>query len=49
MRERAGVKSAAEVAKNALRLYDWYLERKGEGFQLLIAKGDVVKHVELLL
>ena len=49
MKDRAKVRSAAEVAKNALKFYDWYLEKQAEGYQLLIAKGDSVKHVELLL
>jgi hypothetical protein len=49
MKDKAGVKSTAEVARNALRLYDWYLEKQQEGYQILIAKGDSVKQVELLL
>jgi hypothetical protein len=49
MKERANVKSTAEVARNALRLYDWYLEKQREGYQILIAKGDTVKQVEFLL
>jgi hypothetical protein len=49
MKDKAGVRSTAEVARNALRLYDWYLEKQQEGYQILIAKGDSVKQVELLL
>jgi hypothetical protein len=49
MKEKANVKSTTEVARNALRLYDWYLEKQAEGFKLLLAKGNDVKQVELLL
>jgi len=49
MTERAKVKTAADVARNALRLYDWYLQKQEAGYHLLLAKGDEVKQVELLL
>jgi len=49
MKEKANVKSTTDVARNALRLYDWYLEKQAEGYQLLLAKGDDVRQVELLL
>jgi hypothetical protein len=49
MRELAKVKTPAEVAKNALRLYDWYLQKQDEGYTLLIEKEDVVRQVEVLL
>jgi hypothetical protein len=49
MTKRANVKSPADVARNALRLYDWYLQKQEAGYNLLLSKGDEVKQVELLL
>ena len=49
IKDMAGVKSNTETIRNALRLYDWYLQKRADNCQLLLAKGDVVKEVELLL
>jgi hypothetical protein len=49
MRQRAHARSNKEVARKALRLYDWYLDQIAQGKQLLLVKGDEVKAVELLL
>jgi len=49
MKVKAKVKSTAELARNALRLYEWYLEKQEQGYELLLAKGGEVKQVELLL
>ena len=49
IREMAQLKTNVDTIRNALRLYAWYLEKRGEDFHLLLAKDNVVKEVELLL
>lgn len=44
---KAGESSNADVVRNALRLYEWYLDRKQEGYSLQLVKGDTVKAVEI--
>lgn len=37
----------ADVVKNALRLYEWFLEQQGDGYEIgLIKDGKLVKQVE---
>ena len=36
------------VVRDALRLYEWYLQQRSEGYQLQLAKGDEVKAVEII-
>jgi hypothetical protein len=45
----SGEKTNVDVIRNALRLYGWYLEKKSENYQLLLAKDEQVKQVELIL
>lgn len=39
--------SNSELLRNAIRLYEWYLERRKEGYKICLMKNDVVKEVEL--
>jgi hypothetical protein len=49
IRIQSGAKTNAEVVRSALRLYDWYLEQKRNGYNLQLVKDDTVKEVEILL
>lgn len=46
IRERSGVKTNAELLRNALRLFDWYLEQRERDWQIQVTNGKVVKEVE---
>ncbi len=48
IRERSDASTNAEVVRNALRLYDWFLEQKVKGGKLQVVDGDLVKEVEIL-
>ena len=48
IRERSEAATNAEVVRNALRLYDWFLEQKNNGSTLQIVQEDSVKEVEIL-
>jgi hypothetical protein len=48
LRATADVKTNAEVVRNALRLYGWFLEQKKNNYRIQIAKDDSVKEVELI-
>ena len=50
IRVKSGAKTNAEVVRNALRLYEWYLEQKANDFKIqLFREGDnVLKEVEIL-
>jgi len=49
IRIASGCKTNADVVRNALRLYEWYLDQKRNGFSIQITKDDVLKEVEILL
>ena len=49
IREQSGAQSSAEVFRDALRLYAWFLEQKDAGRRLQVVSGDEApKEVELL-
>jgi hypothetical protein len=48
IRKKAGTNSNAELVRNALRLYDWYLDQKQEGYKLQLVKGSEAKQVEIV-
>jgi len=48
IRKKAGTTSNAELVRNALRLYDWYLDQRAEGYKLQVTKGGEAKHVEIV-
>lgn len=48
IRERSDANSNAETVRSALRLYDWFLRQKVEGYEVRLVKGDEERAVELL-
>ncbi len=48
IRERSEAQSNAETVRNALRLYDWFLRQREEGYEVRLVKGDEERAVELL-
>lgn len=48
IRERSEATTNAEVVRNALRLYDWFLEQQRRNARLQVVDGDLVKEVEVL-
>jgi len=39
--------SNAEVIRNALQFFDWYVRKRNEGYEMFLAKDDEELHVEL--
>ena len=48
IRERSDAQSNAETVRNALRLYDWFMRQREEGYEVRLVKGDEERAVELL-
>ena len=48
IREHSDAQSNAEVVRSALRLYDWFLRQRDEGYEVRLVKGDEERAVELL-
>ena len=48
IREMAEARTNAEVVRNALRVYEWFLEQKKENARLQVVKDGTVKEIELL-
>jgi hypothetical protein len=49
IRELASATTNAEVVRNALRVYEWFLKQKAEDYKFQLIKDDQVKEVELVL
>lgn len=49
IRELASASTNAEVVRNALRIYEWFLKQKAEDYKFQLIKDDQVKEVELVL
>ena len=49
IRARADAKTNAEVIRNALRLYEWFLEQKRSGFRIQLVQDNLIKEVEILM
>jgi hypothetical protein len=50
IRNLADAKTNAEVVRNALRVYEWFLQQtKQEHYKIQLVKEDKVKEVELLV
>ena len=49
LREKFDAQTNAEVVRNALVVYEWYLDGKERGAVIRITEGDVIKDIELLL
>lgn len=48
LRREADARSNAEVVRNALRLYEWFIHQKNQGARLQVVKGETVREVELV-
>ena len=48
IKEKSEARTNAEVVRNALRLYEWFLDLKRKDAKLHVVEGDVTKEVELL-
>lgn len=48
IKERTRARSNGDVVRDALRLYEWYLEQKDKGLRLQLSDGEVVREVELI-
>ena len=48
IREMSDASTNAEIVRNALRLYDWFLEQKQSGARLQVVRGDLVREIEVL-
>ncbi|MGA7219089.1 MAG: hypothetical protein WBX38_12270 [Candidatus Sulfotelmatobacter sp.] len=49
IKELANATTNAEVVRNALRVYEWFLKQKAEDYKFQLTKDDQVKEVELVL
>jgi hypothetical protein len=49
IKDMADATSNAEVVRNAIRLYDWFLQQRREEYKFQLVKGNKVKEIELLL
>ena len=49
IKKLADARTNAEVVRDALRLYEWFLRRKREGYAVQLTKDDAVKEVELVI
>ncbi len=49
IKELANASTNAEVVRNALRVYEWFLKQKAEEYKFQIVKDNQVKEVELVL
>ena len=48
IRERSEAATNAEVVRNALRLYDWFLDQRAQNARLQLVEGETVKEIEVL-
>jgi hypothetical protein len=49
IKEMAEAKTNAEVVRNALRLYEWFLKQRRDNYKLQLVKDNKVKEVEIVL
>lgn len=48
IKEKSEARTNAEVVRNALRLYEWFLDLKRKNAKIHVVEGDAVKEVEFL-
>ena len=49
IKEMVEAKTNAEVVRNALRLYEWFLKQRRENYTFQLVKDNKVKEVEIVL
>lgn len=48
IKQLSDAKTNADVVRNAIRLFDWFLRQRQNGWQLQLVKGDTVREVEVI-
>lgn len=48
IRKKADATSNTELVRNSLRLYEWFLDCRSEGFGIQVVKDDLVRDVEIV-
>ena len=48
MKADANVASYAELVRNSLRLYEWFLSQKRQGRAILVKEDDKIKEIEFV-
>ena len=48
IKEKSEARTNAEVVRNALRLYEWFLDLKRKNAKIHVVEGDTIKEVEIL-
>jgi metal-responsive CopG/Arc/MetJ family transcriptional regulator len=48
LKEQARALTRAEVVRNALRLYSWFLNQRAQGKEVLVRTGDEIEKIELM-
>jgi hypothetical protein len=48
IKELSGATSNADVMRNALRFYDWFLKQQNDGWSLQLRRGDAIREVEIV-
>jgi hypothetical protein len=48
IKQLADATSNADVLRNALRFYDWFLRQQQEGWKLQLRRGDAIREVEIV-
>ncbi len=46
LKVEAGASTRAEVVRNALRLYSWFITQRSEGNKILVKSADETKQLE---
>lgn len=48
IKEQTGSRTGAELFRNAIRLYGWFVKKRLEGYSIVLRKGKREIEVELL-
>ncbi len=48
LKKKAGATTRADLVRNALRLYEWFLSQKSDGNEILVRKGEELVSVEFI-
>lgn len=48
LRERSDARTNAELVRNALRLYEWYLNTKDDRYRIHLVRDNEIKEVEIV-
>ena len=48
LKNMADARTNAEVVRNALRIYEWFLNQRRDHWRVQVTKDDTVKEVELI-